>query len=62
MWHIGKREEASAFFFKIRLRVIHKKRKIEKRESKRERLYLLSRFSDDRTIGLRRSKRESPSS
>ena len=28
----------------------------------RERLYLFSRFSDDRTIGFRRSKRESPSS
>ena len=32
MWHVGKREEASSFL-KIRLRVIHKKRKIEKRES-----------------------------
>ena len=32
MWHLGKREEASSFL-RIRLRVIHKKRKIEKRES-----------------------------
>ena len=37
------------------------KKKIEKRESWRERLHLLSRFSDDRTIGLRRNTKGSPS-
>ena len=34
----------------------------KKRELYREKLYLLSKFSDDRTSGFRRSKRESLSS
>ena len=61
MWHVGMREEASSFL-KIRLRVIHKKKKNrEKGKLERERLHLLFRFSDDRTIGLRRSTKGSPS-
>ena len=37
VWHVGKREEASSFFFKVRLRVIHEKKKNrEKEELERE--------------------------
>ena len=31
MWHVGKWEEVSSFFSKVRFRVIHKKRKTEER-------------------------------
>ena len=39
-----------------------KKEKIERRRRRREKLHLLSSFPGDRTVGFRRSKRESSSS
>ena len=39
-----------------------RKGKRDRRRKQRERLYIFSRFSDDRTVGFRRSKRESLSS
>ena len=55
----GRKEGGSFLLFKVRLRVIHKKKKNrEKEDLERERLHLLSRFSDNQTIGLRRSNRE----